>query len=573
MTDPRGFIRRVWAALDEEERKRQNRNWIERNGTPPPWTAAGRQHAADAELHESLKRNPPAVQGDARWMTSAEAKKIAEPVNGKMWAEDGSFVFGEAIDMATRTGCEIAAARPPGHALTIAATRAGKGTAQIIPQILLHRGSMLIIDPKGENYIATQKRRRDVGRVIRIDPFRVTERGDPDAAFAAYNPLRAVKDASEARRLTRLLIGEPPDRGDPFWNKRAESLLQAVIYHVCQTANPTFAKVRDILVTPDDDVSIEAYHNGGKSELQRKLLQISEESDTTFVKNALTEFTGFSHKVRTGIIATLSADLSIWDEPEISETISDHHFDFDELKRGRVTIYVILPFDKLHTYGGFLRIFIGQFYQAMIHEPTIPDVPVMCLIDEFPALGPMDEIVKCLSEIGGYGVRFWLFAQGLSQLKRVYPDHWGEILSQCAAKSFFGVTDIETAKWLSESLGKMTVGIETPTIGFSGGGPDAQGYASVGASSGRSVQLHGKPLLSEAEIQEGLGVGTMVQIVQLSGHRPMLGLLVPWYDDTEMVEFVTDPQRLVIEQGRPALAAPNTSTQWGFRPTGREKDE
>src|SRR5207253_2157203 len=37
------------------------------------------------------------------------------------------------------------------HLLTIAPTRAGKGTTTIIPNLLTYGGSALVVDPKGEN--------------------------------------------------------------------------------------------------------------------------------------------------------------------------------------------------------------------------------------------------------------------------------------------------------------------------------------------------------------------------------------------------------------------------------------
>jgi type IV secretion system protein VirD4 len=42
-----------------------------------------------------------------------------------------------------------------GHLLTVAPTRAGKGTGQIIPNLLRWTGSCIVIDVKGENYLRT----------------------------------------------------------------------------------------------------------------------------------------------------------------------------------------------------------------------------------------------------------------------------------------------------------------------------------------------------------------------------------------------------------------------------------
>jgi type IV secretion system protein VirD4 len=43
--------------------------------------------------------------------------------------------------------------------LTCAPTRSGKGVAAIVPNLLTYRGSVLVLDPKGENALITADRR------------------------------------------------------------------------------------------------------------------------------------------------------------------------------------------------------------------------------------------------------------------------------------------------------------------------------------------------------------------------------------------------------------------------------
>jgi type IV secretion system protein VirD4 len=60
-----------------------------------------------------------------------------------------------------------------GHLLTVAPTRAGKGTGQIIPNLLSWIGSVLVIDIKGENYLRSAGYRQQElkQKVIRFAPF------------------------------------------------------------------------------------------------------------------------------------------------------------------------------------------------------------------------------------------------------------------------------------------------------------------------------------------------------------------------------------------------------------------
>lgn len=58
--------------------------------------------------------------------------------------------------------------------------------------------------------------------------------------------------------------------------------------------------------------------------------------------------------------------------------------------------------------------------------------------------------------MAGYGVQLWPILQDLSQLRALYGTRAGTFLANAAVQQVFGVNDLETAKWLSESIGKET---------------------------------------------------------------------------------------------------------------------
>jgi type IV secretion system protein VirD4 len=59
----------------------------------------------------------------------------------------------------------------PGHLITVAPTRSGKGRDVIIPALLDWPYSAIVIDPKGELACVTSARRRRFGKVIYLDPY------------------------------------------------------------------------------------------------------------------------------------------------------------------------------------------------------------------------------------------------------------------------------------------------------------------------------------------------------------------------------------------------------------------
>src|SRR5205823_3084204 len=108
--------------------------------------------------------------------------------------------------------------RGDSHLMTVAPTGAGKGVSVVIPTLLSYRGPVIVVDPKGENYQVTARRRRQMGQqVVVLDPFHVVA-GKSDS----LNPLdlfdleKAQPDC-DAEMLASLLAVGHHFANDPFW--------------------------------------------------------------------------------------------------------------------------------------------------------------------------------------------------------------------------------------------------------------------------------------------------------------------------------------------------------------------
>ena len=98
----------------------------------------------------------------------------------------------------------------PGHVLTVAPTRAGKGVGAVVPNLLDHPGPVFVTDPKGENLALTALyRARALGHdVVALDPFGLAPRrlglseavgGTGTIQLGALQPPRPRPDAALAR--------------------------------------------------------------------------------------------------------------------------------------------------------------------------------------------------------------------------------------------------------------------------------------------------------------------------------------------------------------------------------------
>ena len=140
--------------------------------------------------------------------------------------------------------------------LTVAPTRSGKGVSAVIPNLLDYPGSVLVTDPKGENYAVTARWRRERGHTVcAFDPFGVAG-GD-----ATYNPLDVIDAGTpdvvdDARMLADMLVLPGGREGEQaFWNEEARGVLTGLILHVAASAPPeqrTLTEVRTLLTLPPE---------------------------------------------------------------------------------------------------------------------------------------------------------------------------------------------------------------------------------------------------------------------------------------------------------------------------------
>jgi type IV secretion system protein VirD4 len=109
------------------------------------------------------RRDPDALQGDARWATLRERSMMKA---GVQFGRD--LETGEPIRVAVE-----------GNVLTIAPPRRRKTSGLIIPNLVAMdegawNGPVVVLDPKGDAFRATSDRRRALGKTVRcLDPMNI----------------------------------------------------------------------------------------------------------------------------------------------------------------------------------------------------------------------------------------------------------------------------------------------------------------------------------------------------------------------------------------------------------------
>lgn len=465
------------------------------------------------------------THGSAAWSGLADAVRFGRLFNrGQVSADSYGFALGRFQNAPANLDPRL---RYMGHVLTCAPTGSGKGIGAVIPTLLEYPGSAVVLDIKGENYAVTARARKALGQAVYlVDPFGVT--GGPQGCF---NPLDTL-DLShpdvvgQASALVDALVvtGSNQDDNSAHFNDSAKDLIRGVMVYVASfsdAARRNLGEVRRLLTLP---LASEA--SDQRESLMDHLADMSSDSALAFgiPARCANGFMSKDAKEASGVHSTALRHTSFLDDPRIEAALSRSDFRFSDLKRQEMTVFVVMPPDRLAAQSRFMRVLVGAALSAITATNDKPRFNVLFLLDEFAQLGRMPAIEDAISLVRGYGARFWLFVQDLSQLKGVYPK-WQTFLAN-SAKQFYGTADFESAKYISDMLGQST--IEFKTFG------DSASSSMQGGSSGTSTsqQLKARSLLTPDEVMRQ---GPNRPIVLIQGERPYILARLNYLTDSDYI--------------------------------------
>lgn len=437
--------------------------------------------------------------GTAAWHSVEQ-----EPADRLAILRGVSFGKSSAPGLPPNTAGAPIASSPEAHTLIVARTRAGKGTRVIVPTLLRYVGSMLVIDPKGENAAITARTRRDQlhQRVHIVNPWGEMEELYKGLGFktATFNPLDAIdrndpNAVAVAQSLAATICPAMPGK-DSYWHGSAANVLAGVFLWLSDQPEEqkTLARAREIVTM-------------SRADFRQVLVRMM--ASSAFhgaIKEMVSQYIDLADETYSGIMSNLAERTKFLSDPRMKASTASSSFSMEALRDVLMTVYLVIPHERIETHGTWLRLVIAAATHALKKRGQLAPARHRCMfmIDEFGSIGRMEDMPRDIALMSGYGLDFTLIIQGLDQLKDHYGEARGTILSNCGYKWFCFVNDIETAKYLSESLGNKTV----RTVGLS----DSAGHSAAGATSGTSTNFGeaGRPLLMPDEI---LNLGRDVAIL------------------------------------------------------------
>lgn len=479
------------------------------------------------------------IHGSARW---AEFKELSDmgllPKNSKDSA--GVFVGGYKDK---KGQLHYLRHDGPEHVIAIAPTRSGKGVGLVLPTMLTWQHSMLISDIKGELWNMTSGWRSQYANnlCIKFDP------ASPDES-ASFNPLSEIRlgtpfEVSDTQNLVTILV-DPEGKGlEDHWSKTSFALLVGVILFALYKfkAQGEEASLYDVaMLISDPTQPIDDLWNDMVFNKYGSIGTGSEPTAHPNIAAPAVDMKNTPEEERGSIISTARSFLTLYRDPIVSKNTKTSDFKIDDLMNHDkpVSLYLVVkPSDK-NRLKPLIRLMLTQILQTLIRKDMKVDPKggsaqieykhkLLLMLDEFPSFGRLKVFEEALPYIAGYGIKAYLIAQDIEQLRA--QDAYGReetISANCHVRVAYAPNKLETAEWLSKMTGQKTQYAEE--ISTSG-----NRFGAVMGNVNRSIQAFARPLLTPDEClrlkapkksSDGLKITESGDlIVFVAGNNPVYG--------------------------------------------------
>mgnify|MGYP003636804695 FL=1 len=328
------------------------------------------------------------------------------------------------------------------HGFTLSPAGGGKTTCFVIPALLHERDmSMIVPDLKGTLACVTKyaREKKHKQKIYCVNPARLYE--DQLGTPARYNPLQILIDSwqqgnhedliTDAQAIALQLLQEPQHGGENTFFRNGGRMIIVLLNEA-------------LLIASCSD-----FIKGDLADIANDLLAKTDQSD----KRQWESF-------REGAVQALSAfSSSGW----LAESTSDCDFRFADLKKKKITVYLIADPTRMKVYAPWL----GLLGWCALTELTRcqSKKQVLFLFDE-AANFRIEGLISKLTELRGYGCRVWFALQSLDAFAKTYGrDDLQTLLEQCECQQFFGIQSHKTAEFISRTLGNMTVKTDNYNLG------------------------------------------------------------------------------------------------------------
>jgi type IV secretion system protein VirD4 len=442
-------------------------------------------------MQRNAFRPNPFLHGSARW---ADEKDIRQ---AGLFADDGVYVGAwrdksGALRYLRHNG--------PEHVLCFAPTRSGKGVGLIIPTLLSWTHSVVVTDLKGELYELTAgwRSQHAHNKILRFAPTAAV-------GSCRFNPMAELRigtehEVGDAQNLA-LLIVDPDGKGlrpGDHFQKTAYSLLVGCILHLCykgmnEGSHATFAALDQMLADSRRPIQ----------ELWNEMLTYPHDrgANHPVVAASARDMIDRPPNEAGSVLSTAKTFLDLYRDPTVAKNTSSSDFRIRDLMNytDPISLYIVSQPNDKDRLRPLVRILVNMIVRLLADKLDFENGrpkpsykhKLLAMLDECPALGKLEILQQSLAFVAGYGIKCYLIAQDINQLKSretgYGPDE--SITSNCHVQCAFPPNRIETAEHLSKLTGTTTIVKEQVT----------QSGRGMGVQISRVMQEVQRPLLTPDE--------------------------------------------------------------------------
>src|ERR1700722_4234566 len=486
-----------------------------------------------------------ALHGNARFATRREIARAG------LFAHHGLFLG--------RYGRRCLVLGGQQGAIVCAPPRSDKGTAIVVPNCLAWPGSLICQDIKLENWHLPAGSPRGLAPPC----YRGNPR-DPNGNTACSNPLSYVPAAPNLRisgiqRIAATLFPEIPGT-DPFWTAGGRGLFLGLALYVLETPSlpPTLGEVLRQGMASDAE---------GFSAHWKRIISGRQSGCTPLSApcvRAISDIIDLAPVTASSIRKTFTSRMDLFANPLIDAATSCNDFDWRDLRKRPMSIYLCIQPGDLHLLRPLLNLFIEQAIALQTeelpeHNPALKH-QVLMLLDEMTAPGKIPILAQAISYLPGYNVRLLLIIQAFSQLREVYGGNAADtMMKSLAARVLYAPKDFAEANEISQELGMTTVRVKS----FSK--PRADFLSMKGHRQGNvSVNEQKRPLFLPQEVKE---LGRDREILLYEGLRPVLAKKNRYYEDPLFKKRLFPPPSQASPKRSVAASAPSAPASAGSAPS------
>lgn len=406
----------------------------------------------------NFKHSEKGTYGTSGWMNEYEKKEILDIK--KIENTDGTVLGmednGYAISLPQHSMLNK-------HVAIYGASGTGKSRCFVRNQILQcskRKESIIITDPKGEIYADTSQYLKNLGYNVKV--FNLVDPQFSDS-WNCLGEITKSKDQIElmAQTFCDVIIKNTSGvKSDHFWDNAEMSLLKALCLYVA-TDNNRDEKDKNI------GAVYELLTTNNYTQLSAKFSTLQPGHPALPAWNIYDQA---GENIRGNIIIGLGSRLQVFQADIIKKITQFNEIDLEEPGKSKCAYYVIMS-DQESTLNFLSSLFFSFLFIRLVKYADVHgkggkcEVPVNFVLDEFPNIGQIPDFTKKLSTIRSRDLRVAVIFQNIAQLQNRYPNGlWEEIVGNCDTQLFLGCTEPETAKFISERTGEMTIEVSSTAV-------------------------------------------------------------------------------------------------------------